>query len=73
MMRAAKSKPAPHFNPHVVRAHFVLRGTSCAAWSEAKGFGRREVWKIINGKRLGTGKLGKRIVVALRNELKKAG
>ena len=68
---SAKSKH--QFNPHQVRAYFVLRGTSCAAWSEAKGFGRREVWKIINGKRLGTGKLGKRIVIALQNELKKAG
>lgn len=72
-MSPSKVKPTQHFNPHVVRAHFVLRGTSCAAWSEAKGFGRREVWKIINGKRLGTGKLGKRIVTALKNELKKAG
>jgi len=72
-MSTAKPQSTPQFNPHVVRAHFVLRGTSCAAWSEAKGFGRREVWKIINGKRLGTGKLGKRIVTALKHELKKAG
>lgn len=71
-MTNAKPISTPLFNPHVVRAHFVLRGTSCAAWAEAQGFGRREVWKILNGKRLGTGKLGKRIVTALKRELKKA-
>lgn len=63
----------PLFNPHVVRAHFVLRGTSCAAWAQSMGWDRREVWKIITGKRLGGGKLGKRIVTALNRELKKAG
>jgi len=72
-MRNPKPNPAPLFNPHVVRAHFVLRGTSCAAWAVANGYDRRYVWKIITGKKRGTGKLGKRIVFLLNRELKKAG
>lgn len=62
----------PLFNPYAVRAHFVLRGTSLAAWAQSHGWDRRYVWKIITGKKRGGGKLGTRIVSLLNRELKKA-
>ena len=69
-MRTPKKK-SPPFNPHVVRAHFVLRGTSCKRWALGNGFKYRHVHQIIHGIRQG-GKNGTRIITALKAELKKA-
>lgn len=69
-MSKAAARSTPLFNALEVRAHFVLRGTSCHQWARTHGFKFRHLYQILSGQRHGLRPEGKRIVMALRRELR---
>lgn len=67
-------KPAPTLPPAThIRAHFILQGTSYAAWCRRHGFGKATFCKLISGRYKGIRPVTKRMKEALVKELRKAG
>lgn len=65
-----KANLQPLFNALEVRAHFLIRGSSCQKWAAAHGFKFRHLSQIIRGQRHGIRPEGRRIVAALQRELR---
>lgn len=66
-------KPSPlSIPPALIKAHFVARGTSYAAWGRDRGFNKSMLCKLISGQYRGMHPVSKRMRAALEHELKKA-
>lgn len=55
------------FSPGMVKAHFIMRGTSLKAWAREHGFDPGSVSRTLRGKQ--GGKVGRRIAGELRKVL----